>query len=401
MRRDIFLRIYHYSIEALLLYIISFIYFMHEGIVSPILPFLTVIGGGPLIMLGLFYLFKKRPYWLVILSGLISFGLGFLVSDKLELLIIIVIFVIWRVPAHLNEADMKHELSILGITFITAIIVYLMNSFVDYTYSYVVLLLTCFQVILVMVGRFIDGLLSSQFSDHDGMKRQVKWVTIVITSMIGAVTILTFALPILKVTFFYVIKGIFFFFGILLTPLLYFLLGQEDFLKKFFDAQYPDEETEQVEPVQYSDLIDMEQATYNPLFGWTLLIIVLVVLLIWYWKKYRTRVISVQGANEIVMNTSILTNKGVSRFTKSKPPKDYVRRIFYELERYAAKHKMGRLKDETAREWLTRLGYMEDNEFVIYYETVRYEEESLTKEQKEQYDKIVKEIKRKMKENKE
>lgn len=401
MRRDIFLRIYHYSIEALLLYIISFIYFMHEGIVSPILPFLTVIVGGPLIMLGLFYLLKKRSYWVVILSGLISFGLGYLVSDKLELLIFVIIFVVWRVPAHLNEADMKHELSILGITFITAIIVYLMNSFVDYTYSYVVLLLTCFQVIFVMVGRFIDGLLNSQFSDHDGLKRQVKWVVYVLTGMIGTVVILTLALPILKLTFFYLIKGIFFFFGILLMPLLYFLLGQEDLFKKFFDAQYPDDEREQVEPVQYSDLIEMDQAYYNPLFGWTVLVIVLVILLIWYWKKYRTRVISVQGANELVMNSSILTNKGTSRFTKSKPPKDYVRRLFYDLERFAAKHKMGRLKDETAREWLKRLGYMEDNEFVTYYETVRYEEESLTKEQKEQYDKIVKEIKRKMRENKE
>ncbi|MFT4415676.1 hypothetical protein ACLM5H_17605 [Fredinandcohnia humi] len=399
MSRNHFLRIYHYSIESLLVYLITFIYYMHEGIISPILPFLAVVGGGAFVMVGLFYLTKNRSFGIIILSGILITGIGYLVDYRLELLVLLVLFVSWRVPAHLNEADMKHEILVLGYTFISGIIIFLFSSFVDYPYSYVLVLLTSFQVIVIMIGRFIDSLLSSGTTYNDTAKKQIKWVLNVITGLVVGVTVITIALPILKPTFFFLLKSVFFFFGVFLMPLLYFLLGQEELLSKFFDAQYGDGKVQEAAPA-FEDVINMEEAYYSPLFGWTLFVIVMIVILLLYWKKYRIRQIGIQADKELTVSSSILTDTRNSPFAKGKPPKDHVRRLFYELERYAAKHRVGRMKEETAKEWLERIGYNEDNEVVSYYETVRYQETPLSKEQKNIYEKIVRDIKKCIKENK-
>lgn len=91
--------------------------------------------------------------------------------------------------------------------------------------------------------------------------------------------------------------------------------------------------------------------------------------------------------------TNIETEKLPYRFSelkekrKKKAPKSEIRKAFFELERWAAKHQLGRYYDETVEQWLQRL-QLDPNRYkdvVHLYQKVRYGEQSVTEDQTRHY----------------
>ncbi|MCH1626664.1 hypothetical protein [Fredinandcohnia quinoae] len=401
MKRDTFLRIFHYCTEILLVYLLVFIYFIHENIIPPLIPFVSIVLGGAVLIAVLFRLIKSRAFSIVILAGILNVGIGLLVGFHIELIIILTLFNMWRVPIHINEAELKNENIVLGITFFSGIIVFFIGFNSDYLYRHIILMLTSLQILLIMLGRFIDGFLYSASNNKESNRRQIKWILVLVGLLIAITLLLTFALPLIKPTFFFLLKGVFYFFGILLMPLLYFLLGQDNFFARFYDAQFPKNKNNEQDYPFGDELISPEHAPIDPTFWWVLFALIIIGIIVVIWRNYTIGHHTIQVKQKVQSTSSLLVNNKPTSLAKRKPPKDYVRRRFFELERLAAKFNMGRRRDETAKEWLDRIGYTtEENDMVIYYENVRYNEVPLTHDEKEQYDKIVKELKRKMKDHK-
>ncbi|WML47210.1 hypothetical protein RCG23_16820 [Neobacillus sp. PS3-34] len=99
-------------------------------------------------------------------------------------------------------------------------------------------------------------------------------------------------------------------------------------------------------------------------------------------KKFKQRNISQseQPVKLLIEHFPSFEKKGgKSRFFRSSAPQEYMRRLIYQLQLFADRHKMGRHSHETLREWFDRLGFSMDEALFIAYDNVRYGNVILTK----------------------
>ena len=399
MKRDTFLRTYHYFIEAYLLYIVIFLYYMFLNKLPPIIPFITLVGGTGLLVFLIFLKSKKQSLLTFLMAAVVTLLVGIALNYQLELLFVLTGFMLWRIPILVNEADRQNEGGVLVVSFAVGVIYFISAAMMEYPFRNLILILTALQVLFIIIGRFMKGLLTDSYANEQTRKKQTNWLMKMIGITTGGIALLALSLPAIKWLFFFLLKTIFLVLSIPFMPLLYWLMSIES-LQKYWElpggsAAVEDDSLEEV----FEGIEAKQQVDFSNLWIVIVVVIAIIVAIIIY-KKYRNLA---QGSER--QNDSLIIRSKASDMVKSdqsmfrrrqKPPKDYVRKLFYDLENIGAKKKLGRHSTETARQWFDRVGLSDHDDVIQSYEKVRYDETSLSKEEIEKYDIVIKEIKEKL-----
>ena len=399
MKRDTILRTYHYFIEAYLLYIVIFLYYMFSNTLPPIIPFITLVGGTGLLVFLIFLKSKKQSFLTFLTAAVVTLLVGIALNYQIELLIILAGFMLWRIPILVNEAaDSQNEGGVLVFSFAVGVIYFISAAMMDYPFRNLILILTALQVIFIIIGRFIKGLMTGSYANEQTRKKQTNWLIKMIGITTGGIALLALSLPAIKWLFFFLLKTIFLVLSIPFMPLLYWLMSIES-LQKYWESEgEADVEDGLLENV-FEGIEAKEQVDFSNLWVLVSAVIIIITAIIVY-KKYRSLAQGSERQNDSLLirsKSSDMVNSGRSIFRRrQKPPKDYVRKLFYDLENIGAKKKLGRHSAETAKQWFDRVGLSEHDDVIQSYEKVRYDETSLSKEEIEKYDIVIKEIKEKL-----
>lgn len=398
--RDSILRIYHYTLETYLLYIFLFIFYLFSDTLPPISSFLVLLGIGGILVFIIFLKFKKQSTLTLLIAAAIIILLGYILQLPYGPLIFMAGFMLWRIPTLVNEADRQNEAKILGVVFCLGVSYYITASFTEYPYKNLILILVAIHFILLIVGRFMKTLLVSSFANGDARKKQTTWLVKMLGLALGGIALLTIALPGIKWSFFFLLKSIFIVLSIPFMPILYWLLSLESLQNAYNKInQTPPGEEDPVLQELMEDLGNREPADLSTL--WAFLTVTIAVIAFYLiWRKYRNLVKRENPGDEsLIIRTTVtdLMKPGQSNFKrKQKPPKDIVRKLFYELEKVGAKKKRGRETSETAEQWFNRLHFNEYKDVLKDYQKVRYAEVALSKEEQERYAQLMMELKHRM-----
>ncbi|WP_421384307.1 hypothetical protein ACOJQI_06780 [Bacillus salacetis] len=116
-------------------------------------------------------------------------------------------------------------------------------------------------------------------------------------------------------------------------------------------------------------------------FAWwneALIGILLLVIVLYMWKKYRNKGWSEEEDSKRYAGYSSYKETVLPSTEKQKAKINYssanseIRKAILSLEKQAEGKGMSRLNGETLQEWFTRLGFLEEQEFYHIYESVRY-----------------------------
>lgn len=136
-----------------------------------------------------------------------------------------------------------------------------------------------------------------------------------------------------------------------------------------------------------------------------LFLTLLVFVVIWIWKNRRYPVLKnpEQDASVSYQELELDSEPSASTFSRWRKllfsqPVHPVRKKVYQLERTAARHKMGRKKSETIEAWLRRIGV--DADFDVY-QRVRYADADVSDSEANQLKEQIREMERIMREQKE
>jgi hypothetical protein len=397
---DTYLRLYHYCVETYLLYIFLFGFYLFSNILPPIGSFLVllVIGGG--MVFTIFLKLKRQSKLTFILAAVLIVLIGFILNVPYGQLLLIAGFMLWRIPTLVNEADRENEAKVIGVVFCLGVSYYIVASLTEYPYKNVILLLVAVYVMLLVVGRFLKTVMASTLANADVRKKQINWLAKMVSIALGGIAILTFALPVIKWSFFFLLKSIFIVLSIPFMPILYWLLSLESLQNAFnVDTQNPQGEEDPALQELMESMKNREIADLSTLWAFlTVLIAAIGFYLIWKkYKNYEKREDKIDESLIIRTKATDLINPGQTMYKgKKKPPKDIVRRLFFELEKIGAKKKIGRKTSETAEQWFERLHFKEYEDVLKDYQKVRYAEVSLNKEEQENYAQVMKELKHKI-----
>lgn len=396
-KRDSYLRVYHYFLESFLLYIFLFGFYLLSNTIPPIGSFLVLIGIGGILVFIVFLRLKNQSILTFLLAALIIILIGFTLSVPYGQLVFIVAFMLWRVPTLVNEADRQNEAKVLVVVFCLGVSYYIVGSLSEYPYKNVILFLVAIHVMLVVIGRFLKTIMDATLANADARKKQINWLAKMISIALGSIAILAFALPGIKWSFFFLLKSIFILLSIPFMPILYWLLSLEGLQNAYNKVNHtPQGEEDEALQELMENMQNREIADLSTLWAFlTVLIAAIAFYLIW--KKYKNFEQREDQMNEALIIRSKATDLNKPRLNnvkrKQKPPKDLVRKLFYELEKIAAKKKLGREASETAQQWFDRLSISEYEDVLKDYKKVRYAEASLNKEEQERYALVMKELK--------
>ncbi|QOR65384.1 hypothetical protein IM538_16355 [Cytobacillus suaedae] len=399
-KRDSFLRIYHYTMETYLLYIFLFVFTIFSNTIQPIVPFLVLLGIGGCLVFFIFLKLKAQSNLTFLISAIIIILIGYILKIPFGPLLFMAGFMLWRIPTLVNEADRQNEAKVIGVVFCLGVVLYIMASLTEYPHKNLILILVAFHFMLLIVGRFMKTLLVSSFSNEDTRKKQTTWLVKMLGIALGGIAILTVALPGIKWSFFFLLKSIFILLSIPFMPLLYWLLSLEFFQDAYNKVnQTPVGEEDPVLQELMEDLGNREPLDLSTLWAFITVTIAAIAFYL-IWKKYRNLVKRENPGDEsLIIRTTVtdLMKPGQSNFKrKQKPPKDLVRKLFYELEKVGAKKKKGRENSETVEQWFDRVHLNEYTEVIKDYEKVRYAEASLSKEEQDRYTQLITELKHRM-----
>ncbi len=399
-KKDSFLRIYHYTLETYLFYIFLFVFYLFVDTLPPTSAFLVMLGLGGSLVFFIFLKFKQQSKLTFLLAAAIIILLGYILQIPYGPLLFMAGFMLWRIPTLVHEADRQNEAKVLGVVFCLGVSYFITASITEYPYKNLILILVAIHFILLIVGRFMKTLLVSSFANGDVRRKQTTWLAKMLGIALGGIAVLTIALPGIKWSFFFLLKSIFIVLSIPFMPLLYWLLSLE-FLQDAYNKvnQTPAGEEDPVLQELMEDLGNRELLDLSTL--WAFLTVTIAAIAFYLiWKKYRNLVKRENPGDEsLIIRTTVtdLMKPGHSNFKrKQKPPKDLVRKLFYELEKVGAKKKRGRKPSETAEQWFNRVNFNEYEDVLKDYQKVRYAELALSKEEEERYAQLMTELKHKM-----
>lgn len=282
---------------------------------------------------------------------------------------IIAVIIFWRTMVYHEDATNNSETVWLVLTFLTGLLLTPLAHYYGGQYLMQISFLLIFQLLFVIAGQFF-----------------IKWIDIEqvtkkrfaadFSRLLGAgvliVCLITFGRNIIKNIFFFILQGIGWIFSMLLYPVFTLVeepldIGRSNELLSKLKQQQEDE-----------PLFTNSSSGINAEFWGPIVFALIGVAIFWYLYK-KTSLFNKEEEPQIspgalIISSSISDNTYGNRLFKknSSTPVNQIRKEIYQLEKFAHKKDLGRLKHEAIHEWLTRIGVHFDTGVVKTYQDVRY-----------------------------
>lgn len=357
---------YYFSLECLFLYLIVLFLYESKNQLPPILALICVFIIGNAFLL---YSLRKSsvsrviPFLSAIICGAVSYFLGLNSVSS----IICGIFIFFRLEAFLKDTSLwKEERNKLQIIFyLTSFFVLFFGWAAHYSYMNLLLGVLITFTILFSLGRHFQQAVSTQTVKNN---RGIIGSIAIATLLTGLITLI---LPFFKWGIFKLLDGLFNTVGLLGSPLFNYVdhvtLKEKD-IKLGHNSSVKDDF--QQSPKNHTYILES-----IPTWVWVLLLIIALIiiwLIIRKLKYIRNEKVTFQHEIDIEYNSIPEHHRKKRRFFKHTAPTDQIRKLIFQLQKYASKHKMGRLQNETLKEWLNRIQIPYEDDLIDAYNSVRY-----------------------------
>ncbi|MET3683103.1 MFS family permease [Alkalibacillus flavidus] len=395
-----YLRWYQYVLEIFPLWLVLSYAYVAQQIWPPLMEFLLIaLVLGPLTGVVLNKLGGHRAVYVALP---IILGASLLVGFNVAPAAVLATFITIRMENRYIKPDQDNESALLMITFLLAIMAYIVQAASTDGFAAYYLGLFVVQVFVWLAGRLIYFYLRDDQTWRDTSQKKV-FTILTSVGVLGVLTWLVYVLfPYVKFAINTVLYWALYAFAWLVSPI-FDLLGAIQ-----VDPPEVENDGSGEPPNQFED---MEGNTGSPIVDniidiiiYTGLAAVVVVAIIGY-TIYRRKLFAQRDEvreqmDDNVQKEKLRDRKWFKRREKVTPPTHEVRKAYFELERWAAAHELGRYQYETILDWLHRLGVDQevDSETLAVYEQVRYYDQSDIKGNVNHYFNTLEHVKTRLKE---
>ncbi|OIJ09259.1 hypothetical protein BKP35_17130 [Anaerobacillus arseniciselenatis] len=384
-------RFFHLSLEMLLLFLIIIPLYFIENQSPPIFPFVVTVLTAIIFYDPFVRKYKNEKIGLILVPiiTLVGISLGY----NIGFAFILAAIVFGRVLFHNKDHD-PNEIGLFIVTFIVGVIYFLGFFFMEGREIF--LYITFGHFFLTLTLTVIK--LSFQSSKALGDKYTIiKWQLGKVLA-IGILTSLGILLyPIIYKVVYTIFQGSILLFGLLGIPFVYLasLINLE------VRPQNPDDGTGMLGAAT-GDYDLTEPATYNLDFLiWIAGAIFVLIILFLMLRKNG----SIMLRSEVAISDDYELSPAKKKITdphswfKRTAPKNEIRRLLYDLEKFLAKQGEGRMPNETVEDWFSKINVSTDLKEVVSttYRKVRYGDKEVTKQERDEYRRVIKEIKKQLK----
>ncbi|WP_139840746.1 hypothetical protein [Gottfriedia acidiceleris] len=380
---------YFFSLEYLLLYL--FVLFIYES-KNQLPPTLAIICIFMIGILFLLYSLRKSQVSRVILflAAIISGGISYTLGLNSVTSILCASFIYFRLEAFLKDTSLwieeRNKLQI--IFYLTSLVVLFFGWTSQYSHTNLILWIIIIFTILFSLGRYLQQTATTQtVKNYRGII-----VSISIAALLTG--IITLILPFLKWGIFKLLDGLFSAVGFLGTPLFNYvdhITIKEKKIKLSHDSSAEDKLPQNIRNHHYI----LESI---PTWVWILILIITLIVIWLVIRKLafiRNEKHTFQQEINIEYSAIPENSSKKRRLFKHSSPTEQMRKLIFQLQKYASKYKMGRNQNETLKEWLERIQILNEDELINAYNSVRYGKGELNDIEK--YEEQVKRIKEKIK----
>ncbi|RXI98637.1 hypothetical protein DS745_20190 [Anaerobacillus alkaliphilus] len=383
-------RFFHLSLEMLFLFMLLIPFYTAEGTPLPIFSFTVLVACGIIFYQPFIEKYKSEKVGLLLIPilALVGMSLGF--SFFLGLLLATIVF--WRVLYHVKDND-PNEMGLLIVTFLVGVVFYLYFFYMEVNQVFLVITFVQFFLILSLKVLKLSFLSSKSATDK---WNQMKWQLGGLAAL-GSFTVLavvSYDLIRLVVTF--IFRQVLYVVWLLGVPFVYLASLLNIPLRRRGPAEeagFYNNEGEEI-------ILEEVTATNLDILPWIIGIIIFIVILYLIFKKAGVFTLReyVQFSDKEEASPIRKREPKTSWFSSSRP-KNEIRRLFYDFEKFMAKQGEGRRHNETVEDWFKRMSFNDDHKDVIVttYESVRYGDKEVSKTEKEHYRRVFKELKKELK----
>ncbi|MFN7250558.1 MAG: hypothetical protein ACK4M9_07140 [Anaerobacillus sp.] len=383
-------RFFHLSLEMVLLFLIMIPLYFMEGKELPIIAFSVLVVTAMIFYDPFIRKFKNEKIGLLLIP--IMSLLGISVGFHFFLSLIIVTTVFWRVLFHNKDND-PNEMGLFIATFVIGVVFYLHFFYIGA--NDIFLLIIFLQFFLVLSLKTIKLAFQSTKSSTDKWT-QMKWQLGSFAALGGITIVAIFSYEIIYSVVTFILKQIFYLIWLLGVPFIY--------LASLFNFDLrrrgPAEEGGFYENPGEPNLIEEATTSNLDMIIWIVGAVLLVVVLFFIFKRSGSFILreymNTNDQEQLSSITHVKTKKG---WFRSNRPKNEIRRLIHDFEKFTAKLGQGRNYNETIEDWFTRINASEElkNSIAKTYRRVRYGEKEITKEEKAQFIRALKELKKAIK----
>ena len=365
---------YQYVLELFPLWIVVYFFHMQNDLgVSLFSLFCLAIVAYAVSTL--VFLKSGRP--LIAFGPILAGGLAFLFGYHFLLVLFMAVVLFVRIESHLMKPDQDHEETILVSTLVLSVVAYLFSIGNGYPFANDYLLMAAVFLFTFLLGRFLLYYLSDPDGANSVGKKKVVWFLGIGFVLFVGTYLLTFLYPYLRFLFEYVFYGVLMALAWIVSPIMK--------LTEYIDIEPPEpisieNETEIVTGPQQPESETTMIGTYIEwfLYGIGGLVILILLFLILRHRKKLTPEEASQKEKTVTVQKNRTTEQHLWKSNRQQAPKHAIRKIYYQLEKWAANQKLGRYPDETIDEWLDRQQIFgkERQQVIERYEKIRYAEKN-------------------------
>jgi len=334
---------YYFSLECLFLYlIVLFLYESKDQLPSTLALICVFIIGNVFLLHSLSKSSVSRviPFLSAIICGAVSYFLGLNSVSS----IICGIFIFFRLEAFLKDTSLwKEERNKLQIVFyLTSLVVLFFGWASQYSYiNLIVALLITFTILFSLGRHFQQAVTTRTIKNNRGIIGSIAIATL-LTALI------TLIVPFFKWGIFKLLDGLFKIIGFFGSPLFNYV-DHVTLKEKDIKLGHPSSVKDDIQPRNHTYILEL-----IPSWVWLLLLIITLIV-IWLVIRKLTLIryekVTFQHEIDIEYNAIPEHLKKKRRFFKHTAPTDQIRKLIFQLQKYASKHKMGRHQNETLKEW--------------------------------------------------
>lgn len=367
---------YYFSLECLYVYFLLCLFYFSVNQLPPLFGFLCVCLVGNI---SLFFILKQKQItqFIPFFTGIVACGIGYFLGLNQMTAIICASFLFFRLKTFSIDSSLWiEERDKFQILFYCSGLVILFFGWIDnYSYMNVLYGISIGFTILFSFGRFL------QQAVHKNALKNVHGLFGALSIAVILAAFVTVFIPTVKWGIFKLLDGLINVIGFIASPLFNLVeniqlqpkpKGNEEELRQNLD-KIP--QTHKVNGF-LSDI---------PSWSWLIIFILICILIGIYLYKFKFIRIeqNFQQSPLEIEQISIKENIKIKRrFFNHSAPSEHIRKLIFQLQKFALKHDFGRHEHETINEWFQRAEFQEHQDLLHAYEQVRYGDGILAQNEK-------------------
>jgi len=357
---------YYFSLECLYVYFLLCLFNFSANRLPPLFSFLSVCLVGN-ISLYLILRQKQVTQFFPFLTGIVAGGIGYFLGFDQMTAIACASFVFFRIKTYSIDSSLwieeRHKFQVLF--YCSGLVILFFGWIVNYSYMNLLYGISIGFTFLFSFGRFLQETVhKNPFKNVTGLFGALSVAVI----LAGFVTVF---IPTVKWGIFKLLDGVINLTGFLASPL--FNLIEKIQLQ-------PKLKGDEEELRQSLDKIPQAHKGNNflseiPSWSWLIILILICIVIGIYLNKLQFIKVeqTLQQSPLEIDQLSFKENRKIKRrFFNQSAPSEHIRKLIFQLQKFALKHDLGRLEHETLNEWFQRAEFGHHQDLLHAYEQVRY-----------------------------